>query len=93
MFATIWTCTHEWSLIWSRATALTFETCHQRLDLRVGVDALEHPCEACGCRAPGRGCCIGCDRLGRREARLGDERRPAGSRRRSSDSGVVSAIS
>ena len=31
MFATIWMCTHEWSLIWSRTTALTFETCHQPL--------------------------------------------------------------
>jgi hypothetical protein len=29
MLATIWMCTHEWSLIRSRATALTFATCHQ----------------------------------------------------------------
>src|SRR6266516_1275838 len=29
MFATIWMCTHEWSLISMRATAFTFETCHQ----------------------------------------------------------------
>ncbi len=28
MFATIWMCTHEWSLISIRTTALTFETCH-----------------------------------------------------------------
>src|SRR3954471_18692238 len=31
MFATIWMCTHEWSLISIRATAFTFETCHQPL--------------------------------------------------------------
>ena len=41
MFVTIWMCTHEWSLISSRTTALTFATCHQRLELLVGVDALE----------------------------------------------------
>ena len=29
MFVTIWMCTHEWSLIPMRATALTFATCHQ----------------------------------------------------------------
>ena len=29
MFVTIWMCTHEWSLISMRATALTFATCHQ----------------------------------------------------------------
>ena len=28
MFATIWMCTHEWSLISRRATAFTFATCH-----------------------------------------------------------------
>ena len=28
MFVTIWMCTHEWSLISSRATALTLATCH-----------------------------------------------------------------
>ena len=27
MLATIWMCTQEWSLIWSLAMALTFETC------------------------------------------------------------------
>ena len=31
MFATIWMCTHEWSLISIRATALTLATCHQPL--------------------------------------------------------------
>ena len=31
MFATIWMCTHEWSLISIRATAFTFATCHQPL--------------------------------------------------------------
>src|SRR3954464_3674182 len=31
MFVTIWMCTHEWSLISIRATAFTFETCHQPL--------------------------------------------------------------
>src|SRR5215471_10590217 len=31
MFVTIWMCTQEWSLICIRATALTFETCHQPL--------------------------------------------------------------
>ena len=35
MFATIWMCTQEWSLISRRATALTFATCHQRLELPV----------------------------------------------------------
>ena len=29
MFVTIWMCTQEWSLIAIRATAFTFETCHQ----------------------------------------------------------------
>ena len=29
MLATIWMCTQEWSLISSRTTAFTFETCHQ----------------------------------------------------------------
>ena len=28
MLATIWMCTQEWSLIPSRLTAFTFETCH-----------------------------------------------------------------
>ena len=31
MFATIWMCTQEWSLISIRATAFTFETCHHAL--------------------------------------------------------------
>ena len=31
MLTTIWICTHEWSLICIRATALTFETCHHAL--------------------------------------------------------------
>ena len=31
MFVTIWMCTHEWSLISIRTTALTFATCHQPL--------------------------------------------------------------
>src|SRR5438067_12544911 len=31
MFETIWMCTHEWSLIRIRATALTFAACHQPL--------------------------------------------------------------
>src|SRR5437764_4680495 len=31
MFATIWMCTHEWSLISIRATAFTLEACHQAL--------------------------------------------------------------
>ena len=31
MFVTIWMCTQEWSLISIRATAFTFETCHQAL--------------------------------------------------------------
>ena len=41
MLATIWTCTHEWSLIARRLTAFTFETCHQRLDLLVLVDPVD----------------------------------------------------
>src|SRR5688500_14461152 len=31
MFATIWMCTHEWSLISSRPTAFTLATCHHAL--------------------------------------------------------------
>src|SRR6266487_353876 len=31
MFATIWMCTQEWSLICMRATAFTFDACHQPL--------------------------------------------------------------
>ena len=41
MLATIWMCTHEWSLIPSRLTAFTFATCHQRLQAVVLVHALE----------------------------------------------------
>ena len=41
MFVTIWMCTQEWSLISIRATAFTFETCHQRLELLVLVHALD----------------------------------------------------
>ena len=41
MFVTIWMCTQEWSLIPIRATAFTFETCHQRLELLVLVHALD----------------------------------------------------
>ena len=45
MFVTIWMCTQEWSLISIRATAFTFETCHQRLQLLVVVDALDQRAE------------------------------------------------
>ena len=45
MFETIWMCTQEWSLIWSRTTALTFETCHHALICVVCVDPLEHAAE------------------------------------------------
>ena len=31
MFVTIWMCTHEWSLICMRTTALMFATCHHAL--------------------------------------------------------------
>ena len=34
MLATIWMCTQEWSLIWSRTTALTLATCHQPFSSR-----------------------------------------------------------
>ena len=34
MFVTIWTCTHEWSLISRRTTAFTFATCHQPFSCR-----------------------------------------------------------
>src|SRR5205807_9006065 len=34
MLATIWTCTHEWSLISIRATAFTFAACRQPLSWR-----------------------------------------------------------
>jgi hypothetical protein len=34
MFATIWMCTHEWSLISMRTVAFTFATCHQPFSRR-----------------------------------------------------------
>ena len=34
MLATIWMCTHEWSLICSRTTAFTFDTCHHAFSCR-----------------------------------------------------------
>ena len=45
MFVTIWMCTQEWSLISIRATAFTFATCHQRLELVVAVDPADHAAE------------------------------------------------
>ena len=54
MFVTIWMCTQEWSLISRRTTAFTFATCHQRLELRVLVDALDERARACGSPAAAR---------------------------------------
>ena len=54
MFATIWTCTHEWSLIWSRTTAFTFATCHHALICGSALTLLEDAGGASGCRARGR---------------------------------------
>ena len=80
MFETIWTCTQEWSLIWSRTTAFTFDDVPPRLDLRIGVDLLEHPAKLA---VPARrdADMHRLDRLGRREARLGRRCPPAGPRR------------
>ena len=54
MFATIWMCTQEWSLISSRATAFTFATCHQALSWASSVDALDQRAELAVARARGR---------------------------------------
>ena len=71
MLATIWMCTHEWSLIWSRTTALTFETCHQAFSSRSSFarssDAAELAVAAVGQPDPHV-----LDRLGRREPGLAD---------------------
>ena len=69
MFVTIWMCTQEWSLISIRVTALTLATCHQRLQLRVGVDALDQPAEL-AVAALGDADPHPRDRLRGREARL-----------------------
>ena len=45
MFATIWMCTQEWSLICRRAIAFTFETCQSALSSVVVVDAVENGAE------------------------------------------------
>ena len=42
MFVTIWMCTQEWSLIWRRSDRVDVRDVPPGLDLRVGVDALEH---------------------------------------------------
>ena len=78
MFVTIWMCTQEWSLISIRATAFTFATCHQRLQLVVAVDALDqraqlpvaahrhvdpHPRDRLGRRQPGLALGLRGDRL------------------------------
>ena len=41
MLATIWMCTQEWSLIWSLAIALTFETCQSAFSSVSCVHAVE----------------------------------------------------
>ena len=72
MFETIWMCTHEWSLIWSRTTAFTFDDVPPGLDLRIGVDVLEHAPEL---PVPARRHAElhRRDRLGGRQPRLGDD--------------------
>ena len=58
MFSTICTCTHEWSDIPSRS-AFTCCTCHQRLELVVGVGGVEQRLElavAAGGRADAQRC-------------------------------------
>ena len=45
MLVTIWMCTQEWSLISIRATAFTFETCHQAFSWTSSVDALDQRAE------------------------------------------------
>ena len=54
MFATIWTCTHEWSLIWSRTTAFTFETSHHALICESAL-TFSRTRRSFRSRAPGRG--------------------------------------
>ena len=78
MLATIWMCTQEWSLICSRAIALTFETCQSAFSSVSCVHALEDraqlPVAACGHADPHLR-----DRLRRRHAGLALE---LGGRRR-----------
>ncbi len=69
MFVTIWMCTHEWSLISIRATAFTFETCHQRLELLVLVHPLDQRAQL-AVAAHRHVDLHALDRLGRREPRL-----------------------
>src|SRR3954471_24666880 len=55
MFVTIWMCTHEWSLISIRATAFTFETCHQPFSC---LSALTRSTSWRSLRLPGTGTLI-----------------------------------
>src|SRR6266511_1356555 len=55
MFATIWMCTHEWSLISRRATAFTFATCHHAL---ISVSALTRVISVRSFRLPRAGTLI-----------------------------------
>ena len=72
MLATIWTCTHEWSLICSRTTAFTFETCHHAL---ICVSALTFSSTRRSLRLPRAGTrsCIGSTASAGVSARLGDD--------------------
>ena len=54
MFVTIWMCTQEWSLIAIRATAFTFETCHQPLSWSSRLTPLDHAAQLAVAGAPGR---------------------------------------
>ena len=65
MFVTIWMCTQEWSLICEADDGVHVRHVPPRLDLRVGVDALDARGGASGSRATGTRSCIGRDRLGR----------------------------
>ena len=69
MLVTIWMCTQEWSLISMRATAFTFETCHQPLSC---VSSLTRSISVRSLRLPRTGHVDPhpLDRLGGREAGL-----------------------
>ena len=71
MFATIWMCTHEWSLISMRTTAFTFVTCHHAFSCR---SAFTRSISRRSFRLPRTGQVDVhlLDRLGGRQARLAD---------------------
>ena len=71
MLATIWMCTHEWSLICEPDDRVDVRDVPPALELGVGVGALEHAAEL-AVSAVGKPDPHVLDRLGRREPRLAD---------------------